>query len=504
MSKRTAIAATSVLAVGGSLAVVSSASAASLPVTSSTGPSLTAVLNTAESGLVSAAGGLQQVGDTNAGVDSVDGSASNLTADNVPQIVADFTDTTFEGATPSGNFVAALQTGLGDSTYAADAAALPGAAEAFASVPQLISLSNAAAPSFPAGLFTVDGDVAASSTATVKTSGAPAAVSVTLGTTTAAKGGFVLPSQFSLTFPSNYTINVGLAGNEVPAADEANPTKDKSASPIGTFTLDTPALLDVAGPGQPTTVSGSIYAINVNSASPEDVALELYVPSFGFYDLSSEFTSLAFPLTTTFGEFNIGGGTMEPLPFSSMKISFPASTSPVQATSCSKLGTITAAATDEAAPLASAFGDTTDGFSSSTGKASPVTLASTATKVTNECPIPTKLSASKGSASGISKGKPAFGFKLTDNKDFSSFTVTLPKGFSYSKFSTKDLKVTGGKVSKVSAKGSKLTVTLKSKTKSVTAKLSKGIKETKSAKKDKTVTLKLGASSKTVSLKIKA
>ncbi len=183
-------------------------------------------------------------------------------------------------------------------------------------------------------------------------------------------------------------------------------------------------------------------------------------------------------------------------------MSFPAATSPVEALSCTNLGSATGAATDAVANLAGYFGDTTDGYSG--GGASPVALSSSKTAITDKCVVPTTLKVTKTSASGVSTGKPKFGFTVASNKDYKTFTVALPSGFSYSHFSKGDLKVTGGSVSKVATKGNKLTVTLKSGEKSVAVKTSGGIADTKSARKDKTVTLTIGANGKTVKAKIKA
>jgi hypothetical protein len=525
MSKRTAIAATSVLALGGSLAVVSSASATQLPTGSSTDPgytfsgtatSLWSISNGITNNLVTAAeidqGATTGAGDTHNTLPATPAisDAAGLSSTNVPMIATDWANSANEA-----DYIGVIEESqsvsptVAQAEYTQLAGAVPQLAAAYAadysSIQQLIGLAGDDASQFPGGLYTVDSDASVSSTATVKATAAPAQYSMTIATSGGAvasgKQGYILPSAFSLTFPKQLGINTGLLGDVVPSGPFTTPPK--GATPIGTVTLVSPAA-KTFGLSTTDTVSGKIYAVKwenppagTNSLIPE---LELYLGN-GFYDLG-QLNGIAFPLTVSFGETQLPGGSQDPLPLSSLTMSYPAATSPVEATSCKSLGTLTAAATDAVANLAGDFGDTTDGFANNT--ASPVPLTASPTKVTDNCTVPTKLTASKGSASGTRKGKPAFGFKLTDNKDFSSFTVTLPKGFSYSKFSTKDLKVTGGKVRKVSAKGTKLTVTLKSATKSVTAKLSKGIKETKSAKKDKSVTLKLGASSKTASLKIKA
>jgi hypothetical protein len=243
--------------------------------------------------------------------------------------------------------------------------------------------------------------------------------------------------------------------------------------------------------------------------------MELFIPGNLDVAVLGQLSGLSFPSTVTFGEpyiFAAGSTTQDqyPLPLSSLTVTFPAATSPFKVDSCSAITQPAATVTDVASPFASDFGDYSDGFNGSTGTAGPVSIPSSKTVVTDDCP---KLSAYGGSAKGISTGKPALGYTLRSTQPFSTFTTALPGGFRFSKFTAKDVKVSGTTgtgsssaavtIESLSASGGKLSITLSGPTKKVSVKLAGGITESKSARKDKTVTLRLSVVGGSISLKIK-
>jgi hypothetical protein len=505
------IAATAALAVGGSLAVAATASAAQIPWGSSTDTGSTSVyglLNKANTGLIQAqnlivgANGLAQAGhgtavDPNFTTEFT--SASSLTSANVKEIgtdVATASNTsqlelatcvfdvypTATGDTSESDALSACD--AANSPYLAQAVTTftgtiqPGVASASASWGQLDDLITQLFP-YGGSLYSIDSDVTVSSNAIVTAVNKPTAYNITVSTSGAAASGYVLPSGFTMSFPADFSVNTALAGAELPPTDEANPP---ASSAIGTVTVKTPVASEFGGSnGQ---LTGSVFVINANnSITQPDLELSF---GGGVYLLGTFPTTLSFPLTLTFGEANVGTST-EPVPFSSVAINFPAATSPVKALNCSSLGQVNGTGTDEVAGLAAEFGDSSDGYAASGN--SPVSFGSTATVVTDIC-APTgsvKFAVSKS-------GTPSASVTLKGNggTPFTSATITLPSGVSAKGLKSKDLKVTGAKVKSVSG-GSKVTVNFKSKTKSATITFVKGLtissKLIKSIAKHKTKSL---------------
>lgn len=500
--RRSLIAATSVLALGGSLAVASSASAAAIPWGSATDTGSTTVYglyNQASTGLIQAqnlivlANGILEGGShpaLDSGFPTAFTAATSLTTANVAEIATDISasanTSTLELATCVSGFLTAeslppTQANVGAGvTYCetpANSAALtaaatkftgtvqPGVASAAASWPQLSGLLGNLASS-PGTLFSIDGNLSIRSAATVTAEGAPTAYSITASTIgAAANGGYVLPSGFTMTFPSTFQVNSSLAGAELPTSDESNPP---AVSAIGKVTVKTPVASEFNGSnGQ---ITGSVFVIknpNGNILQPE---IELSFGS-GVYLLGTFPSTLAFPLTLTFGEASVYG-TPDPIPFSSLALNFPAKTSPVKALSCSSLGTVNGTATDEVAGLAAQFGDTSDGYAL-TGTTA-VAVASTRTVVTNLC-VPT----GKITITGIRKGAPQVAVTLKAGSKFSNVVITLPSGFSAKGLKAKYLKLSGSKIKSLKASGGKVTVTFKSATKSATVDFLKGLSVTK-------------------------
>jgi len=231
---------------------------------------------------------------------------------------------------------------------------------------------------------------------TVKSTGIPNAYTTSLTASGGAASGYVLPSSFTLTLPGDFTLNDSLVGRELTAAQEASPV---AADAIGTFSLVSPAS-EGFGLSSTDTVTGSIYVVDVPKDT--DPSLELYLKS-GVFMLGTFPTSLAFPLTLTFDGINasaLGLSSTEAIPLQSVALTFPATTSPVEATSCSNLGTVTGTATDEVAALAASLSaDTTDGYAASGNAA--VAIPGTPTVVTDEC----AAAGSKGTLSVSKKTK---------------------------------------------------------------------------------------------------
>jgi hypothetical protein len=471
---------------GGSLAVAASASAAQIPWGSSTdtgSATIYGLYNSAYGGLVgssqSADAALTGLGDTavpqypNVPPESGTGA---LTSAQALQIGADFSGTTVTDGTttktPSSTTYAG-ELAVGDPTYSTDKPKIVAAAESWGELSSLITqLYNASdKTNFPGGLYSIDGDVSISSKATVTNKGKATAYSITAAVSGAASTGYVLPSAFTMTFPNDFTVNTALAGAELPASDEANPP---AAQSIGTVTLRSPVANEFGGSTD--TLTGNVFAINANNniVQPD---LEL---SFGqgIYLLGTFPSSLSFPLTVTFGEASVFGSP-DPIPFSSLAINFPATTTPVKATNCSSLGAVTGTATDEVAGLAAEFGDTTDGYSASGNTA--VTIASSNTVVTDLCP-PT---VTKARITGIKRGKPTvtLGLKGNGGTPFTSESITLPKGLSFKGLKAKDVKVSGARLKSVSGHGTKVTVNFKAKTRAATVDFVKGVFASSTLKK---------------------
>jgi len=510
--RRSIIAASAALALGGSLAIAASASAAQIPwgtagVANST--SVNGLLTTADNGLIQAqnlivgANGL--AGPPFSFGSPVDTNfttpftvASSLTAANVAEIGTDIaasanasqlemslcvfdvyptatSDPSVSDAFSACNntsdpFLAAADAAFAPATTSGTiqngiASAAGNWGELDSLVTQLFGASDAA--HFPGGLYSIDGDLSISSTGTVTSIGQPTAYSITAAVSggAATGGGYVLPAGFTMTFPNAFTVNTALAGAELPASDENSPP---SAQSIGTVTLKSP-VADAFG-GANDMLTGNVFAINANNniAQPD---LELSFGT-GIYLLGTFPKTLSFPLTVTFGEASVLGSP-DPIPVSSLALAFPAKTSPVKATNCSNLGAVGGTATDEVAGLALAFGDTADGLTSPTGTPSAVSIASTNTVVTDLCP-PT---VSKAKIIGIKKGKPMVDLGLRGNGGtlFTSESLTLPKGLSFKRLKNKDLKVFGARLKSVRGRGTKVTVNFRAKTRGVTVDFVKGV-----------------------------
>jgi hypothetical protein len=482
--RRSAIAASSVLALGWTLAIASSASAAAIPFgtnTSSTATSIYGLLNVSYAGLQTAGEGLSaDLGDTH--VPSASAFPSELTTGSTPtttgltsaqalQIAADFSDTTVTDGTttetPSAgasNYpaeITAADYSNSTTAYAAAAAQIVGAAESWSQLTAIVgNLYNDDPTDFPNNpLFSIDGDLAISSTATVSAKGVPNAYSVTLTTKgTAAAAGYVLPSTFTLTFPDNFTLNDSLVGHEVTAAQETAPP---AADAIGTFSVVSPAA-EGFGLSATDTISNSIYIVDVPTST--DPSLELYLGS-GVFLLGQFPSKLSFPLTVTFDGVNASAlhlSTDEAIPFQSIALNFPASTSPVEAQSCSNLGSDAGTATDEVAALANEFGDTTDGYSASGDTA--VNFTGSATVVTDKCAAVGSKGTLKVTTKGKKKGQGTLALTIAGNggTKFTSATIKLPTGVTdkgkksvtekFGATAKKSIKLTGLKLTKKATK----------------------------------------------------
>jgi hypothetical protein len=500
--RRSMIAATSVLAIGGSLALAGSAAAVPIPWGATTDQGSTTVYglyNQASTGLITAQNlivlGNELAADgAGTAIDSSFGAtpasaftaASSLTATNVVQIGADFAATGNANQFALDLCVAEVypqQTGDQSAQDALSACTNPGnpylapsatafgtlkpqVASAVASWPQLSGLLTQLEP-YGGTLFSIDGNVTLSSAATVTAKNAATAYSITASASgAAANGGYVLPAGFTMTFPNTFGVNTSLASAELPVADEANPP---AASAIGTVTATTPVATQFGGSNGK--ISGSVFVIMNPNGNITQPSLELSFGS-GVYLLGTFPSTLAFPLTLTFGEATVGTAK-DPIPFSSLSINFPAKTSPVKALSCTSLGQVNGTATDDVAGLAAQFGDNSDGYA--TAANTPVSIASTPTVVTDLCAPTTGTT----TIAGIKKDAPTVGITLKAGSAFSNAVITLPSGFSAKGLKTKDLKVTGAKIKSLKASGAKVTITFKSATKNATIKFVKGLSVTK-------------------------
>jgi len=520
--RRSAIAASSVLAIGAGMAIAAApASAAAIPwgATTDTGStSVDGLYNQASNGLIQAQslivltnGAEAATGGTpvDTGFTTAFTAASSLTAANVAEIGTDINSAgneyrlevgvcvsgflTQESLQPTASNLqtAVAYCGSPSGAAAASAAATeftgtigPEVATAAASWPQLADLVSELEP-FGGTLYSLDNDVTLTSAATVTATGTATAYSITGAVSgAAATGGYVLPAGFTMTFPNTFSVNTALAGAELPVADEASPP---AASAIGTVTLATPVASEFGGTGG--MITGSVFVINANnSITQPDLELSF---GTGIYLLGTFPKTLAFPLTMTFGEASVAGAP-DPIPFSNLTINFPAKTSPVKALSCSNLGEVTGTGTDEVAGLAAEFGDTTDGYTP-TGTA-PVNFATTNTVVTDVCAPTTGTT----KITGIKNDAPVVDITLKGNggSKFTNAVITLPSGLTANGLKAKDLKVSSAKLKNISAKGAKVTVNFKSATASATVDFIKGLKVT--SKLETSVTKK-----KTKSLAIK-
>ncbi|HTW11491.1 MAG TPA: hypothetical protein VME01_02005 [Solirubrobacteraceae bacterium] len=459
--RRFLIAASSVLAVGGSLALAASASAVELPLgtaTDSSSSTLYGLYNQATDGLVLA--GTEVL----PGIDMATGGAYGTDA------YAAVTASTLTGAQVSGIGAAleaipsavwaAIESDPSLGITAADVANLETAAASWSPLQALITnLGPLDVSPFQSGLFTVDGDLALSSSTQVTAAHKPAAYTVSLGTTSAAVNGYVLPTAYTLTLPSSgFAINAGLSRYELNANGAAAPgsatlealeAAPPMADQIGTVSLTSPLSEELLQSPTPT-ANGGIFLINANG-NAQDPDLELYLGS-GDYILG-QFSSLSQPITVTFGEANLSviasaltGSSTLALPLSNVTLSFSAGKSPLVAQSCSAaVGPPSGTATDEVASLAPVFGDT--------GDAGAVSLQSSTTAVSDLC----APSASGAHISGIRTGSATVSLTLKGNggTPFDAAVITLPHGLS-----AKHLKATGAERS-VRVNGQRVTVVFK-------------------------------------------
>jgi hypothetical protein len=366
-------------------------------------------------------------------------------------------------------------------------------ATAVGSLAPLVALEADDPTDFPNGLFSVDGDVNISSSATVTAIGKPTAYSETFGVSSAASGGYVLPSGFTLTFPADFSINTALVGAEITAAQESNPP---AASAIGTASITSPAIAALVPGSKGVDSTAAVYVVATSSLTQPD--FEVYLGQNDY--ILGTLTGVTFPLTVTFGE-PVVGGQASPLPVSSVSLNFPAATSPLEATSCTDLGSLTGTMTDGASAVATLAGDTSDSGS--------LNMTATPTVVTDDCTaavatVKNTLSASMG---GLTGGTPTLSFKVgTTGTAFSTVTVGLPSGLKFAKSKKLAKEVSGSKIKSVKIAGGKLVITLKSKVKSETIKTKKGlINESasliKKIKKHKTKKLNLSVKAGTFTVK---
>lgn len=516
--RRSVAAASAVLVAGASLAIASSASAASIPTGPSndtTNASLYGLFNQAYGGLENADAALNAAGDTttpctpsdstpacSSGFPPETGSTA-LTATQAQQIAADFTGQTINGTAPQSHTPSyATEMQGADPTYSTDAPKVATAGTSWGNLQSLIGITADDPTDFPGGFYTVDSDVSISSTATVTAIGKPTAYSVSFGASGAAAKGYVLPSAFTLTFPADFTINTALVGSEITSAQESNPP---TANAIGTATVTSPVIAALVPGSKGVDSTASVYAVATSSLTQPD--FEVYLGQ-GIYILGS-LTGVTFPLTVSFTE-PVVSGVPTPLPVSSVTMNFPAATSPLEATSCTDVGTLTGTMTDSLTTLASTyFGDSTD--------SGALNMTATPTVVTNDCtatPAAVKPTLS-GSASGLTNGKPTFTLKVKTGTAFSSATVSLPSGLKFVKTSAKKLakkiSASGAKIKSVRISRGKLVITFKSAVTSTRLKSKKGlISETaglmKKIKRHKTKKLrfKVKAGSTSISTSVKA
>lgn len=353
------------------------------------------------------------------------------------------------------------------------------AATNLANLQALASFATDDPTDFPGGLFSVDGDVSLSTSATVTGLGQPTLYTTKMSVSGSASTGYVLPSQFTLTFPAVFGINAGLVSKEIQPSQASNPP---TSDAIGTATVVSPAIAALVPGSKGVDNTATVYAVaNPNASDITHPSFEVYLGQ-GDY-ISGTLSGVSFPLTVTFGEPQVGGQSV-PLPFSSFSMTFPVATSPLEAESCTDLSELTGTMTDGAAAIAAAAGDTAD--------SGAVPLAASPTVVTDECPA---IAAAR--IRGIKHGKPSLRITLKGNggTPFTSEMLTLPSGLSAKGLKAKDLKVIGAKVKSVSGKGAKVTITFRSKTASANVLFKAGLvassKLVRSVSKHKTKSLKL-------------
>lgn len=544
------------LAVGGSLAIASSASAIQVPIGSPTDQSPTksvyALYNQASNGLIQAenliygANALSQAPfNFGAPVDTrfttKFTAPSDLTSSNVAEIATDVAasantsqmemslcvfdiyptqthDTNVQNA-----FTACTAT---NSPYLAAAAAAYAPATTSGTVQNGVATAATAWPSLSqlvgnlgsaTGILNSVDSASVSSSATITSTTSPFAYDIKLS---APSGGYVLPSAFSLTFPAGLSVNAGLVSAEVNAATntaavEANP----SGESIGTVTLATPIapLADALGATNGT-FTGKVYVVQTGQTSGQGSVTQPYLELWyapGVYQLGSFPSSLSFPLTLNFGSVTVPGfSTPQPLPMDSLELSFPAATSPVKSSSCTTVPTVGASAIDAVANLAFEFGDTTDGLTSLTGTPTAVTLSASPTVVTNQCVTVVKKKKKKvrntvaGSMGGLRIGNPTLALRIKTGRRFGTVTIGLPRGLSFvkSKRLAKEISASSGKVKAVRIARGKLVIALRHRVKSTTIKARSGsMAETaglvNSIKRHRTKRLRLSVRAGSISLR---
>ncbi len=530
--RRSLIAASAALAVGGSLAIAATASATPIPTGSSTdtsNSSLYGLLNQTNTGLIQAENlivGADQLAAGGAGT-TVDPtnfptaytSASSLTSTTVPEIGSDIAASSHtsqlelticvqidQTAHPSDTTNQAVTACSGGNPAEMSAAATeftgttqPGVATASASwagLSSLVAVVTTDPTDFPGGLYTVDGDISISSSGTVTAIGKPVAYSETFGVSGAAAKGFVIPAGFALTFPNNFTINAALVGDEIQASQEANPP---SANAIGTATVTSPEIAALVPGSKGVDNSAQVFVVATSSLTQPD--FEVYLGQSDY--ILGTITGVTFPLTVTFGE-PVVAGVATPLPVSSVSLNFPAATSPLQATSCTDLGTLTGTMTDSVTTLASTyFGDSTD--------SGALNMTATPTTVTDACtaatpPPPAVKNTATGVMHGLTTAHPTLTLKIKTATTFRTVTIGLPHGLTFVKASKKILaREISGKAKSIRIVGGKLVVALRSSVKSDTITTKKGlIAESstliKSIKKKKTKTLKISVHAGSIAL----
>jgi hypothetical protein len=492
--RRSAIAATSVLAIGGTLAIAASASA--LPLDSAVTGGITsanAVLNgtaTSPAALV-AANGLTAFGyDVLDGLNAAEpGEVPGLTGFTAGTALTTVTpaqatqvqtayDTLNTEAASYQNDVAtawdhaattpslAAYTTIPEIDAAIDTAAAgikTAVAAATAALPNLKALATLAGDDpadYPNGLFSVDGDLSLSSSAAVTQPLSQSAFNTTLSVTDAAAGGYVIPSAFVIDFPSGVTVTPKDYKLEIQPTQESAPPANES---IGTFVVDSPAAstygLNAAGTANK--VVGNLYLVanetpitGVATPLVTEPSLELYLGN-SLYILGTFPASLTYPAPLTFGEVYDAGTALDPLPFSSVTLSFPAATSPVNTESCTTFGSpvlgnaVIGTAIDSADSVAYGAGDTSDGYtpaipaSGSTAAVAavnaPVALTGSSTVVTDEC------AASARATIKLSKVKKVKKVKRAPKAQIPTGTLSLTiKGNGGAKFTAATIKLPAG------------------------------------------------------------
>ncbi len=470
---------------GGTLALAASASAIQIPIGSSsdapyagsgTPTSIYSIFNGAYADLKQADQELNGVGDTHspnvplyASFPPAQG-AGALTEVQALSIAADFSATTVTDGTvtevPSSTTYAATLAGAGgDPTYNTDKAVVIAAGQGWNQLSGVIGHLGAGT----GGVLNSADTARIQSSGTVTAANTPIAYNITVS---APSGGYILPSAFTLTFPAGLGVNTALVGAEVNAAAngtsasaiaavEAKPT----GTALGTATLTSP-LADAYG-GANNQVVGKVYAIQTGMISGQGSITQPYLELWfapHVYALGSFPTTLALPLTLRFGLLATPAGP-QPLAVSKLALRFPAATSPVEAKSCTTLGTVGGSVTDDVANLAYAFGDTRDGISSAGGHVSAVALASTPTVVTNKCRA---ASTASGSAAGLTGGHPTVKFSVKAGSAFQTLTLGLAGGLKFVKSTKLAKEVSGAKIKSVRIAGGQLVISLRSSLKAET------------------------------------